>query len=110
MISRKTYFNDKRLDYMLRMFDGAPGGFIDNGNLFSEPIEDWAEAVSFLTKEGYLEELRYGRKITYKGKLLIDQGGFVGKHRSEAVAYLATVVAAVASVIAAVASVLALLM
>ena len=109
MFVTKTYFNNVRLDMVLDMFKGVPGGFVDNRSLFDKPIEEWPDAIAFLTEEGYLEELHNGHKITYKGKMLIDKGGFVGKHRREIVQHLATVAACVASIIAAVVSILALL-
>lgn len=98
-----------QLDMMLKTFKNSPNGFVDNKSLFHEPIEDWTDAIAFLTKEGYLEELRYGYKITYKGKMLIDQGGFSRKYIREVAQHWATIAAGVTSTIAAVASVLALL-
>ncbi len=64
------------------------------------------KSSSFLVSEGLLEQIPGGFKITYKGRMVIHQGGFRKMHRREGLVRLCSVVAAVAGVIAVVLQVL----
>lgn len=102
-------YNHRVCDLVLDMFDNVPGGIITDEQLYRRghplpPDED--EVLSFLVAEGLLEQIPGGFKITYKGRMVIHQGGFRKMHRSESLVMLCSVVAAVAGVIAVVLQVL----
>ncbi len=86
-----------RLDSVLELFDKMNGNRIPSSVLLDEKDapEDWTRAVMFLAAEGYLEERNGYFEITYKGKALADNGGFIRKHRRERVLFYCTVIAAV---------------
>lgn len=102
-------FYNKRLDTLLNTFLGVPSGCIEKAVLLDNAPDDIPEALSFLSAEGYLEESEYCFKITYKGKALIEQGGFIRKHRRERALFYCTVVAAVSGVLGLLVSLAALL-
>lgn len=81
-------FNRIRLDMLLEMFDKSPAGAIEKTVLFSVPPggslpPDYDKALRFLVTEGCLEESKYGFAITWKGRTIFNEGGFVGKYRRE---------------------------
>ena len=102
-------YNHKVCDLVLDMFDNVPGGIITYDQLYrsGHPLPpDQDEVLSFLVSEGLLEQIPDGFKITYKGRIVIHQGGFRKMHRRESLVKLCSVVAAVAGVIAVVLQVL----
>lgn len=105
----QSYFYDKRLDDLLLAFVNTPGGAIEKVNLFNDAPDDFNIALSFLVAEGYLEESKYGFQITYKGKAMINQGGFVRKHRRERALFYSSIVGTIAGVLALFISIVALL-
>lgn len=81
-------FNRTRLDMVLEIFDKSPTGAIEKSVLFSVPAggtlpPDYDKALRYLAAEGYLEENKHGFAITYKGRAIFHEGGFVGKYRRE---------------------------
>lgn len=85
------------------MFDNVPAGIITNAQLYGSgrPLPpDQNEVISFLVSEGLLEQIPDGFKITYKGRMIIHQGGFKKRHRRERMIMACTVIAALASVVA----------
>lgn len=104
-----SYFYNARLDEQLRMFANIPGGRIEKRILLNNAPDDFDTALSFLAEEGYLEESEHDFKITYKGKALINQGGFIGKHRRERILFYSTIVAAIAGTLGLAVSIVALL-
>lgn len=81
-------FNRARLDMVLEMFDKSPAGAIEKSVLFSVPPggtlpPDYDKALRHLVTEGCLEENKHGFAITYKGRAIFHEGGFVGKYRRE---------------------------
>lgn len=63
---------------------------------------------AFFVKEGLLEESRNHYKITFKGKALIDNGGFVAKYRRERIQFYSVIIATVVGVISLVVSIVAI--
>lgn len=104
-----SYFYNKRLDYILMMFVQTGGGGISKDKLFDNAPDEFDTALSFLVAEGCLEESKYGFQITYKGKAIINQGGFVGKHRRECALFYSSIIGTAVGVIALVVSIVALL-
>ena len=102
-------FYDKRLDSLLETFDAVSSGRIEKTLLLNDAPDDFHEALSFLVAEGCLEELKYGYQITYKGKAIINQGGFVSQYRRERALFYCTVIAAVSGVLCLFVSLVALL-
>ena len=81
-------FNKWKLDMALEMFGNSPTGFIEKSTLFYLPDgaslpPDYDKVLAFLSLEGYLEEDKRGYKITYKGRTILDEGGFLKKYRRE---------------------------
>lgn len=81
-------FNRTRLDMVLEMFEKSPGGAIEKSILFHVPPgetlpPDYDKAFRHLVAEGCLEENKHGFAITYKGRAIFHEGGFVGKYRRE---------------------------
>lgn len=75
-----------KLDELLKMFDGVPGGVIEKSVLYhTEENEtlpsDYDKALAFLTAEGYLGESKYGFTITFKGRAKLRIGGFLKEQR-----------------------------
>lgn len=95
-------YNHYVLDLVLKMFDDHPSGFISNEQLFNRDIShpvDQDEVFSFLTAEGLLEKTNYGFKISYKGRMVIHNGGFKKAQRRRRMMSACTIIAAVAAVI-----------
>lgn len=67
------------------------------------------EVMDFLLSEGFLKETPYDFEITYKGRLKIDSGGFVGSFRRERSVLRWNRVATIAAIVAALASIAALI-
>lgn len=44
---------------------------------------DYDKVLSFLSREGYLDEDARSFKITHKGRMVLDEGGFLRKYRRE---------------------------
>ena len=76
--------------------------------LFHNAPEGFGDAIRFFVKEGLLEESRNHYKITFKGKALIDNGGFVAKYRRERIQFYSVVIATVVGVISLVVSIVAI--
>ena len=81
-------FNKWKLDMALEMFGNSPTGYIEKSTLFCLPDgaslpPDYDKVLAFLSLEGYLEEDKRGYKITYKGRTILDEGGFLKKYRRE---------------------------
>ena len=91
------------------MFAQTESGSIAKANLFDNAPDEFDTALSFLVAEGCLEESKYGFQITYKGKAIINQGGFVSKHRRECALFYSSIIGTVVGVIALVVSIVALL-
>ena len=90
-------------DALLELFDEAPSGIIENDRLFpkrslSPMYED--EVLSFLVSEGLLEQLAGGFKITYKGRVIVHNGGFKKRIKRERILHACTITAAIAGVLA----------
>lgn len=66
------------------------------------------EVMSFLIAEGFLKETPYSFEITYKGRLKVDDGGFVGSFKRERSSLFWSRFAAIVSLAAAVSSIVAL--
>lgn len=62
-----------------------------------EAPEDRDRATSFLTEEGYLKQSDGYFEITYRGKAMLRDGGFLRKDRRERALSYCTVIAAVCS-------------
>lgn len=103
------WFDNIRLDEVLRMFDGSQTGRIPSDLLLNheKAPEDWRGAIDFLTEEGYLKELDDYFEITYRGKAMLRDGGFVGKDRRERRLAYSTIIAAVCSLLALIVSLVA---
>lgn len=80
-------------------------------------IDEWSknresphynEVMAFLVAEGFLEQTPRSIKITYKGRLKVDDGGFVGAFRRERYALWLSWLATIVSTAAAVSSIAAL--
>lgn len=79
-------FYSTLLDMLLEMFDKNPAGAIEKSELFDVPPgktlpPDYDKALRHLVAEGCLDENKYGFAITYKGRAIFNEGGFVGKYR-----------------------------
>lgn len=108
-MSHNLEYNYRVCDIVLDMFDNVPAGVITNAQLYGSghPLPpDQNEVLSFLVSEGLLEQIPYGFKITYKGRMIIHQGGFRKLHRRESLVRVCSVVAAIAGVVAVVFQVL----
>lgn len=105
-----TEFDNSRLDFILKMFDGLKnGGIVKREALLSaDQPEDWSLAIELLTEEGYLKEYEDRFEITFKGKAFIHNGGFSRKHLSESTQFYCAIIAAIASVLGLVISIIAL--
>ena len=87
------------LDSALKIFATTS---MRNDEFYSNRLLYDDEIIRFLVSEGFLEQNKHGIYITYKGRIKIDEGGFVGARRRKiAVAILSvvTAIAAVASVL-----------
>ena len=95
------YFDNVKLDDVLNMFNGVKAGIIPRELLLNgeKTPEDWRRAIDFLTEEGYLKEFESYFEITYRGKAMLHNGGFVRKDRRERALFYCTVVAAVCSLL-----------
>lgn len=107
-VMSKSFYYNKRLDLILETFVENESGFITKRNLFDNAPKDFPDALSFLVAEGCLEEDDYYFKITYKGKALINQGGFVGKYRRERTLFYFSVIGTITGVIGLIVSIVAL--
>lgn len=105
----QSYFYCKRLDLVLDMFAKVEGGSIAKINLFNDAPDEFDTALSFLVAEGCLEERKYGYQITYKGKAIINQGGFVRKYRRERALFYSSIIGTIVGIIALIVSIVALL-
>lgn len=108
-MSHNLEYNHRVCDIALDMFDNVPQGIITNDQLNGTgcPLPpDQNEVFSFLVSEGLLEQIPDGFKITYKGRMIIHQGGFRKLYRRESLVRVCSVVAAIAGVVAVVFQVL----
>ena len=90
-------------DTVLELFDEAPSGIIENDLLFRKAsmlprYED--EVLSFLVSEGLLEQRSGSFKITYKGRVVIQNGGFKKRLQRDRILRACAITAAIASVLA----------
>jgi hypothetical protein len=67
---------------------------------------NYQEAIAFLVEEGYLHERTGSYQITFRGRMIVDKGGFVEEHRRKKVRLLFSVVSLVACVLSAVGCIL----
>jgi len=96
-------YNYKVLDLVLDMFDSSTNGIIAAEDLYrgkSSFPSDQNKVLSFLEAEGLLEQVPDGFKITYKGRMIIHQGGFWKIHRRQLFGRICTIAAAIAGVFA----------
>ena len=91
-----NWLDNARLDAILEMFDKTKSGKVPTELLLhhEEAPEDWRRAVGLLVEEGCLKDSGDYYEITYRGKALLHDGGFVRKHRRERALFYCTVVAA----------------
>lgn len=102
MFKHSLSYHHKALDITLEMFDEQPTGFISNELLLSKDFPhpaDQDEVLSCLVAEGLLEQTERGFKITYKGRMVIHNGGFEKAERRRRMMSTCTIIAAVAAVI-----------
>lgn len=94
-------FDSSRLDLLLKSIDESKGGKVSRDALLDEKDapEDWHRAITFLTEEGYIKESGDHFEITYKGRVLIHEGGFRGEDRRERLLRHSSVIAAVCSLL-----------
>lgn len=104
------WFDSARLDEVLRMFNGVKTGMIPADLLLNheKAPEDWHRSIDFLTEEGYLKQSDDYFEITYRGKAMLRDGGFIRKDRRERALFYCTVIAAVCSLLGLVVSLVAL--
>lgn len=69
-------------DIVLGIFYEANHISIDDWNEYRESPH-YNEVMTFLVAEGFLEKTPRSIKITYKGRLKVDDGGFVGAFKRE---------------------------
>jgi hypothetical protein len=91
------------------MFAKVEGGSIAKINLFNDAPDEFGMALSFLVAEGCLEESKYGYQINYKGKAIINQGGFVRKYCRESTLFYSSIIGTIIGIIALIVSIVALL-
>ncbi len=105
------WFDSIRLDEVLGMFNGVQTGRIPSNLLLDDEKapKDWLCAIDFLTEEGYLKEFEDYYEITYRGKAMLRDGGFVGKDRRERRLAYSTIIAAVCSLLGLLLSLVALI-
>lgn len=105
------WFDNFRLDDVLRIFINTKDGRIPSSVLLNKDgaPEDWIRAIEFLTEEGYLKESDGYFDITYRGKAILNEGGFVRKNRRERTLSNYTIIAAICSVLTLLVSLIALL-
>lgn len=84
-------------------------GFIGKSNIFNYAVHFPVVTISTLVNEGYVKQSDYGFKITHKGKLFLEQGGFVRQHRLNCCLLYSSIIAAISAVASAIISVVALL-
>lgn len=104
------WFDSVRLDEVLRMFDSVKSGMIPADLLLNpkKAPEDWRKAIDFLTEEGYLKQFDDYYEITYRGKAMLHDGGFVRKDRRERALFYCAVIAAVCSLLGLIVALVAL--
>ena len=83
--------------------------FIGQSNIFNDAVQFSIGTLSTLVDEGYVKQSDYGFKITHKGKLFLEQGGFVHQHRSNCCLLYSSIIAAICAVASAIISVVTLL-
>ena len=90
----KYHKYESALDLTLELFD--EGVSYDYFLSTNPPNSD--EIVSFLVAEQYLEKNKFGVHITYKGRLHLKNGGFVGEFRRRIVGRIIAVVTLIAAI------------
>lgn len=75
------------------------GVWIPENTLFYNAPEGLDSAIRLLVDEGYIEESDNRYKITFKGKSLVDNGGFTAKYRNERIQLYCAIIAAITSVL-----------
>lgn len=105
------WFDNFRLDDVLRIFINTKDGRVPSSVLLNKDgaPEDWIRAIEFLTEECYLKESDGYFEITYRGKAVLNEGGFVRKNRRERTLSNYTIIAAICSVLTLLVSLIALL-
>lgn len=86
---------DKMLDYILRLFEERG---MANEKFYSLNAPDGNEIIAFLVSEHYLEQDKLGIKITYKGRMHLNDGGFAGIRRRRILSAILGIVTAIAAV------------
>ena len=104
-------FDYVRLDSLMKMIDECQDGIVLKKTLLNEKDspEDWYRAVAFLTDEGYIKEFDDYFEITFKGRILVHDGGFRRKDIRQRALLYCTLIAAVCSFVGLVVSLLAFL-
>lgn len=98
------------LDKILSLMADSPRG-ISKPRLLENPCSlplpaNYQEGIAFLVSEGYLHERTGSFQITYKGRMILDEGGIFEEHRRKKVRLLFSVVSLVACVLSAVGCIL----
>lgn len=101
-----TKFSSELLDVAINSF--KTDVWVPGEVLFHNAPEGFGDAIRFLVKEGLLEESRNHYKITFKGKALVDNGGFVAKYRRERIQFYSVIIATVVGVISLAVSIIAI--
>ncbi len=86
------------------------GVWISGHALFHNAPEGLDSAIRLLVDEGYLEESDNRYKITFKGKSLVDNGGFTAKYRNERIQFYCTIAAAITGFLSFIIAIIALLL
>lgn len=87
------------LDTVLEFASNQP---IYKQDIFDHDLPNDHEVTAFLCAEGFLKENERSFEITYKGRIHLNKGGFVGEHRKRVfsiVVSFATLVVALVGVI-----------
>lgn len=83
-------------DLILNTLDSA-GGNIEREAFEGKGLPYYEEVFPFLVGEGLLEESPDSFKITYKGRIAVNEGGLKGRYIRRTVIGVCSIVAAVAA-------------
>ena len=86
------------------------GIWIPGDILFHNAPEGLDSAIRLLVDEGYLEKSDNRYKITFKGKSLVDNGGFAAKYRNERIQLYCVIIAAITSTLSLITALITLLL
>lgn len=85
-------------DLILNTLDSA-GGNIEREAFEETDLPYYEEVFPFLVGEGLLEESPDGFKITYKGRIAVNDGGLKGRYIRRTVIGVCSIVAALAALV-----------